>query len=148
MVSSPWTGRLTSSATTSSPVSPAPGRLRFIEVKVRVASAETITVTKNEILYSLKKPDEFILAIVEFDGERVTPYYLREPFRREPDCGVTSVNYDFAELLSTRSCARVTAISYAIFTVARDPRRVTCRCLCLTGTRNFLTLTNSRPATQ
>src|SRR5882762_9373950 len=45
------------------------GRLRFIEVKGRVAGAPTITVTKNEILYSLNKPDDFILAIVEFgDG--------------------------------------------------------------------------------
>jgi hypothetical protein len=24
--------------------------------------------------------------------------YLRQPFRREPDFGVTSVNYEFAEL--------------------------------------------------
>lgn len=27
-------------------------------------------------------------------------HYLRRPFRREPDFGVTSVNYDFAELLA------------------------------------------------
>ena len=26
--------------------------------------------------------------------------YLRQPFRREPDFGATSVNYDFAELLA------------------------------------------------
>src|SRR2546422_5651742 len=44
------------------------GQLRFIEVKGRVSGAETITVTKNEILYSLNKPDDFILAIVEFQG--------------------------------------------------------------------------------
>ncbi len=76
------------------------GKLRFIEVKGRVTGASTITVTKNEILYSLNKPDDFILAIVEFqpDGERV--HYIRKPFRREPDFGVTSVNYDFSELLS------------------------------------------------
>ena len=76
------------------------GTLRFIEVKGRMAGAETITVTKNEILTSLNKPDEYILAMVEFrpDGERV--HYLRRPFRREPDFGVTSVNYDFAELLA------------------------------------------------
>jgi hypothetical protein len=79
---------------------PSSGGLRFIEVKGRVSGANTITVTKNEILYSLNKPDDFILAIVEFmaDGsERV--HYVRRPFRREPDFGVTSVNYDFAELL-------------------------------------------------
>src|SRR5262249_3034893 len=38
------------------------GRLRFLEVKGRATGAATITVTKNEILYSLNKPDDFILA--------------------------------------------------------------------------------------
>jgi hypothetical protein len=45
---------------------PGTGKLRFLEVKGRVSSADTITVTKNEILYSLNKPDDFVLAIVEF----------------------------------------------------------------------------------
>jgi len=78
---------------------PGTGRLRFIEVKGRVAGAATITVTKNEILYSLNKPDDFILAIVEFDAENERVHYLRRPFHREPDFGVTSVNYNFADLL-------------------------------------------------
>jgi len=80
---------------------PGTGKLRFIEVKGRVSGASTITVTRNEILYSLNAPEDFILAIVEFTGDdshRV--HYLREPFRREPDFGVTSVNYDFVELLA------------------------------------------------
>jgi len=48
----------------------------------------------------LNKPDDFILAIVEFlDGDTHRVHYLRQPFRREPDFGVTSVNYDFADLL-------------------------------------------------
>jgi superfamily II DNA or RNA helicase len=77
------------------------GRLRFLEVKGRVSDAATITVTKNEILYSLNKPEDFILAIVEFlDGETHRVHYVRRPFQREPDFGVTSVNYDFAELLT------------------------------------------------
>ena len=77
------------------------GKLRFIEVKGRVSGAANILVTRNEILYSLNKPDDFILAIVEFLGEddhRV--HYVRQPFQREPDFGATSVNYDFAELLA------------------------------------------------
>ena len=79
---------------------PGTGRLRFLEVKGRVSGAATITVTKNEILYSLNKPDDFILAIVEFTGEDTYhTHYLRRPFHREPDFGVTSVNYDFADLL-------------------------------------------------
>ncbi len=80
---------------------PGTGRLRFIEVKGRVSGAATITVTKNEILTSLNKPDDFILAIVEFlDRDRHRVHYIRQPFHREPDFGVTSVNYDFAELLT------------------------------------------------
>ncbi len=79
---------------------PGTGKLRFIEVKGRVSGAPTITVTRNEILYSLNKPEDFILAIVEFTGEDThRAHYLREPFKREPDFGVTSVNYDFAELI-------------------------------------------------
>ena len=82
---------------------PGTGKLRFIEVKGRVAGADTITVTKNEILYSLNKPDDFILAIVEFlDGDAHRVHYVRQPFQREPDFGVTSVNYDFAELIAAR----------------------------------------------
>ncbi len=45
---------------------PGTGKLRFIEVKGRVTGADTVTVTKNEILYALNKPDDFILAMVEF----------------------------------------------------------------------------------
>ncbi len=76
-------------------------RLRFIEVKGRVSRAPSITVTRNEVLYSLNKPDAYILAIVEFlEGDAHRVHYLRRPFQREPDFGVTSVNYSFAELLA------------------------------------------------
>jgi SNF2 family DNA or RNA helicase len=83
---------------------PGTGRLRFLEVKGRVEGADTVTVTKNEILYSFNKPDEFILALVEFqEGGRHRVRYLRRPFGREPDFGVTSVNYDFGDLLDRAS---------------------------------------------
>ncbi len=86
---------------------PGTGKLRFIEVKGRVSGAATITVTRNEILYSLNKPDDFILALVEFlDGDQHRVRYLRRPFQREPDFGVTSVNYDFAELLARAETPR------------------------------------------
>lgn len=78
----------------------ATGHLRFIEVKGRVKGAGTVTVTKNEILTALNKPEQFILAIVEVDGEATTPYYVRQPFSREPDFAVTSVNYNLSELMS------------------------------------------------
>jgi hypothetical protein len=80
---------------------PDTGKLRFVEVKGRVTGAPTITVTRNEILYSLNKPEDFILAIVEFiDDETHRVHYVRTPFKREPDFGVTSVNYDFADLVA------------------------------------------------
>jgi SNF2 family DNA or RNA helicase len=86
---------------------PKTGKLRFIEVKGRDASATTITVTKNEILYSLNKPEDFILAIVEFrPNEPHRTHYVRRPFQREPDFGVTSVNYDFADLLARAETPR------------------------------------------
>ncbi len=83
------------------------GKLRFLEVKGRDERADTVTVTRNEIPYSLNKPDDFIPAIVEFrtdDTHRA--HYVRRPFRREPDFGVTSVSYDFAELLARAEAPR------------------------------------------
>ncbi len=75
-----------------------PGRLRFIEVKCRAKGADTITITKNEILTGLNKPDQFILAIVEVDDNTTEHHYIQNPFNKEPDFGVTSVNYKLKEL--------------------------------------------------
>jgi len=80
---------------------PDDGRLLFIEVKGRAKGAKTVTLTKNEILTALNKPDEFILAIVIVDGQEVhEPVYVKHPFTKEPDFGVTSVNYDLNKLIS------------------------------------------------
>ena len=80
---------------------PGTGKLRFIEVKGRVQGASTVTVTKNEVLTSLNKPEDYILAVVEFlDSGAEQVHYVRRPFRREPDFGVTSVNYDLPDLLA------------------------------------------------
>lgn len=75
-------------------------------ISATVSGADVITVTRNEILYSLNKPDGFILAIVEFAGDGHKVHYVRKPFQREPDFGVTSVNYDFAELLARAESPR------------------------------------------
>ncbi|MCY2954922.1 MAG: helicase-related protein [Planctomycetota bacterium] len=80
---------------------PGTGRLRFIEVKGRVRGAATVTVTKNEILTGLNMPDDFILAIVQIDGDTAAlPCYVRQPFQNDPDFAVTSINYNLAELLA------------------------------------------------
>ena len=80
---------------------PGTGRLLFIEVKGRAAGAATVTITRNEILTALNKPEEYILAIVPVDGDMAQrPRYVRRPFHREPDFGAESVNYDLDELLA------------------------------------------------
>jgi hypothetical protein len=82
-------------------------KLLFIEVKGRDAAADTVTVTKNEILTALNKPNEFILAIVQVDqnGPRAARY-LRKPFEKELEFGVTSINFNTAQLLSRAEDAK------------------------------------------
>ncbi len=41
------------------------------------------------------------------DGESHRVHYVRQPFQREPDFGVTSVNYDFAELLARAKVMKI-----------------------------------------
>ena len=78
---------------------PATGKLRFIEVKGRAADADTITVTRNEVLTALNKPDDFILAIVRFGDDGAEELrYVRTPFAREPDFGAVSVTYRLEDL--------------------------------------------------
>ena len=70
----------------------------FIEVKGRISGAETITVSKNEILTALNKPEQFILAVVEVGKDDCKVYYFKEPFTQKPDMTVTSVNYSLEAL--------------------------------------------------
>jgi hypothetical protein len=74
---------------------------RHIEVKGRAKGASTITVTRNEILYSFNQGEKFILAIVlvgEDDGVD-GPHYVRNPFDQEPGWGVSSINFELSALL-------------------------------------------------
>ena len=73
--------------------------LRFIEVKGRHKGSTTVTVSKNEILTALNKPEEFILAIVEVDESQTQTIYLKHPFKNAPDFTATSVNYDIQDLV-------------------------------------------------
>lgn len=79
---------------------PATGDVRFIEVKGRVTGADSVVVTRNEILYALNSPETFILAIVEIAPGGDTVRYVRKPFRSEPDFGATTVTYAMDELLA------------------------------------------------
>jgi hypothetical protein len=76
------------------------GKLRFIEVKGRVAGALTVTVTRNEILTALNKPDDFILAVGQVEDGEQKLLYIREPFQQEPEFAVESINYKLQELLA------------------------------------------------
>ncbi|KYC37163.1 RNA helicase [Scytonema hofmannii PCC 7110] len=100
---------------------PNTGKLRFIEVKGRIEGSDTVTVTKNEIITALNKPDNFILALVQVPKSKkftegdvwkvkesqgtykvrdnaCVIHYVQRPFQKEPDFGVTSVNYNWKEL--------------------------------------------------
>ena len=80
---------------------PKDNRLLFIEVKGKTTDATTVTVSKTQIFTSFNKPDDFILAIVEIEDDiPKEPRYIRQPFQKEPDFGVTSVNYNLNKLLS------------------------------------------------
>ena len=79
---------------------PGTGLLRFIEAKGRVKGAKTVTITKNEVLTGLNKPDDFILAIATIDNGQTSVRYVRKPFENEPDFKATSVNYDLGKLLA------------------------------------------------
>ena len=75
------------------------GGLRFLEVKGRNADAKTITVTRNEILTALNKPDDYILALVRFgEDDRHELTYLRRPFGAHPDDAAASVEYAIPKL--------------------------------------------------
>lgn len=77
------------------------GRLRMIEVKGRVKGATTVTITRNEIVTALNKPEDFILALVEVDGDYAAdPRYVRRPFDKEPGFTEVSANHDLKKLLA------------------------------------------------
>jgi SNF2 family DNA or RNA helicase len=74
---------------------------RHIEVKGRSKGADTITITRNEILYALNQADKFVLAIVlvEEDGTVDGPHYVHRPFDTEPGFGVSSQNFEVSALM-------------------------------------------------
>jgi hypothetical protein len=85
---------------------PNSGRLRLLEVKGRVAGADTVTVSRNEIMAGRNQPDSYFLVVVEviFDGEHAqgqSIHYIPMPFQSDPDFAATSVNYDWKDLLKT-----------------------------------------------
>ena len=74
-------------------------KLRFIEVKGKSIDATTVTISKTQILTALNIQESFILAIVVMEDETAKEiHYIQNPFEKELDFGVTSVNYDLKKL--------------------------------------------------
>lgn len=79
---------------------PKADHMRFIEVKGRIDGADTVMVTRQEVITSLHEPEKFILAIVQVEnGFAREPRYVRRPFSQEPEFGVTAIQVQLKSLL-------------------------------------------------
>jgi SNF2 family DNA or RNA helicase len=80
---------------------PKSGHLRFIEVKGRIDGADSVMVTRQEVITSLHEPEKFILAVVAVTGGFAhEPRYLRGPLiEREPSFLETAIQFDLRRLL-------------------------------------------------
>jgi hypothetical protein len=83
-------------------------KIRFIEVKGRQADADTITVTQNEIRYSLNQREQFILALVLFNTDGTHQlHYISNPFDKEPGFTCASEDHHVKKLLSLPGAKRI-----------------------------------------
>lgn len=71
---------------------------RFIEVKGRTANANTVTVSRNEVLSAMNNPNRFILAIVEVDGGHTRTTYVKNPFNCALSNAEISGNFSIDQL--------------------------------------------------
>ncbi len=83
---------------------PKADHMRFIEVKGRIHGADTVMVTRQEVITALHEPEKFILAIVQVEnGFAREPRYVRRPFSQEPEFGVTAIQVQIKQLLERSS---------------------------------------------
>jgi len=80
---------------------PDTNHMRFIEVKGRIDGADTVMLTRQEIITSLHEPEKFILAIVQVkDGYASEPRYLRGALdTREPPFDQNAIQFNIKKLL-------------------------------------------------
>ena len=80
---------------------PDSGHHRFIEVKGRVEGADTVSITRQEIVTSLHEPEKFILAFVEVrEGAASEPQYVKGALDdREPTFEQDAITYNLKRLL-------------------------------------------------
>lgn len=81
--------------------SPSTQHLRFIEVKGRIDGADTVMITRQEVITSLHEPDKYILAIVQVEnGFARPPRYVRGALDdREPRFDQSAIQYKISRLL-------------------------------------------------
>jgi superfamily II DNA or RNA helicase len=74
---------------------------RFIEVKGRVADADTVMITRQELITSLHEPEKFILGIVQVEGrEARAPRYVYGALdTREPPFEQNAIQFKISRLL-------------------------------------------------
>jgi hypothetical protein len=89
-------------------LNPTAGHLRFIEVKGRIDGADSVMITRQEVITSLHEPDKFILAVVSVvDGLAREPRYVRGPLvEREPSFLETAIQFDLPRLLERAEAPR------------------------------------------
>jgi len=75
--------------------------LRFIEVKGRIDGADTVMITRQEVITSLHEPAKFILAIVQVEnGFAREPRYVRGALdTREPPFDQNAIQFSIKSLL-------------------------------------------------
>jgi superfamily II DNA or RNA helicase len=80
---------------------PKADRMRFIEVKGRIDGADTVMITRQEVITSLHEPEKFILAVVQIEnGFAGEPRYIRGGLdTREPPFEQSAIQFSLKSLL-------------------------------------------------
>jgi hypothetical protein len=91
-------------------------------VKGRVAGALTVTVTRNEILTALNKPDDFILAIGQVDGRAAEARLHPPALPARARIFVESINYKLQELLARGEDAGMSATLEELEAGSENPK--------------------------
>jgi superfamily II DNA or RNA helicase len=87
---------------------PSTKHLRFIEVKGRIHGADTVMITRQEVITSLHEPDKYILAVVHVENGRAgAPRYVHGPLSdHEPAFEHTAIQFNLARLLERAEAPR------------------------------------------
>jgi len=80
---------------------PDAGVSRFVEVKGRIQGADTVMITRQEVITSLHEPEKYILAIVQVeDSSAKPPLYVRGALSdHEPAFEQTAIQFNLKRLL-------------------------------------------------